>query len=186
MGTLGGNIGNESPIGHGPPVLIALDAEIALRKGSDRRTVPLEKYFIDYGKQDLEPGEFVEEIRIPLATTGQIHAAYKISKRRDEDISLVAAGFRVTVDNGVVTDARIAFGGMAATPKRASGAEAPLVGAPWSEATLLCAAETLSDDFTPLTDWRASAGYRMRVAKNLFRRFWIERGDIDTPARLSA
>jgi len=186
MGTIGGNIANGSPIGDCPPVLIALDATVTLRRGEERRVMALEKFFIAYGKQDLRPGEFVERITVPRAGEGQIHAAYKISKRRDEDISSVAAGLRLTVMDGVITDARIAFGGMAATPKRAAAAEAALVGAAWSEAAMLAAADALDADFSPLSDWRASAEYRMRVAKNLFRRFWMERSGADAPARLSA
>ncbi len=186
MGTIGGNIANGSPIGDCPPVLIALGATITLRNGGDRRVMALEDFFVDYGRQDRRPGEFVERIDVPRDGEGQIHAAYKISKRRDEDISSVALGLRVTVAGGVITDARVAFGGMAATPKRAAAAEAALVGARWSEAAMAAAAETLGGDFSPLTDWRASAEYRMRVAKNLFRRFWLERGGADAPARLSA
>jgi xanthine dehydrogenase small subunit len=139
-----------------------------------RRTLPLEDFFIAYGKQDRAPGEFVESVTVPRPAPGSLHAAYKISKRRDEDISSVAAGFAVAVEAGTVTAARIAFGGMAATPKRAAHAEAALVGRPWAEASLVAAAEELARDFTPLSDWRASAEYRMLVAKNLFRRFWLE------------
>lgn len=171
-GTIGGNIANGSPIGDTPPALIALGAGITLRKGETRREVPLEEFFIAYGKQDRAPGEFVEAITVPRTKPGTLHAAYKISKRRDEDISSVAAGFNLTVDNGTITGARIAFGGMAATPKRAKAAEAALIGRAFCEASLATAAEELPRDFTPLSDWRASAEYRMLVAKNLFRRFY--------------
>ncbi|GAW37068.1 carbon monoxide dehydrogenase small chain [Roseovarius sp. A-2] len=186
MGTVGGNVANGSPIGDTPPVLIALGAEIVLRKGSDRRTLPIETFFIDYGKQDLKEGEFLETLRIPLPKTDTHYAAYKISKRRDEDISSVCAAFAVTVKNGKIAEARIAFGGMAATPKLASSAEAALIGNDWSEATLRHAAARLSGDFKPLTDWRASSDYRMRVAQNLFHRFWLEQHGDDAPVRLSA
>lgn len=186
MGTIGGNIANGSPIGDTPPVLIALAAQVVLRKGKDRRSLPLEDFFIDYGKQDLATGEFVEQILIPRAIGERLHAAYKISKRRDEDISSVAAGFSLTVENGIITDSRIAFGGMAATPRRAAEAEAALNGAPWKEATLMAAAGKLADDFSPLSDWRASSDYRMRVAQNLLRRFWLEQSESDTPVRLTA
>ncbi|GGH37913.1 xanthine dehydrogenase small subunit [Cribrihabitans marinus] len=185
MGTIGGNVANGSPIGDTPPVLIALGATITLRRGSERRRLPIEDFFIDYGKQDLAEGEFLEAISVPRPTAGAIHAAYKISKRRDEDISSVCAAFNVNVTDGRITEARIAFGGMAATPKRAANAEAALVGAAWSEAALIAAADRLEDDFTPLTDWRASSEYRMQVSKNLFRRFWLESQDSDA-ARLSA
>ncbi len=186
MGTVGGNIANGSPIGDTPPVLIALDAEIVLRRGEVRRRLPIERFFLDYGKQDLAEGEFLETIRIPLPDAATHHAAYKISKRRDEDISSVAAAFAVRVSGGVIAAARIAFGGMAATPKRAAAAEAALVGQPWCEASLRAAAEKLSEDFTPLTDWRASSDYRLRVSQNLFRRFWLEAQDDAAPVRLTA
>ncbi|MCL3883184.1 xanthine dehydrogenase small subunit [Marivita sp. GX14005] len=186
MGTIGGNVANGSPIGDTPPVLIALGAEIVLRKGDARRTLPVEEFFIDYGKQDRAEGEFVETIRIPLPRAETRHAAYKISKRRDEDISSVAAGFAVTLEGEAITAARIAFGGMAATPKRAAAAEAALVGQRWSEEALQAAAGKLPEDFKPLTDWRASAEYRMRVSQNLFRRFWLEAQQGDAPVRLSA
>lgn len=173
MGTVGGNIANGSPIGDTPPVLIALGASITLRKGATRRVLPLEEFFIAYGKQDRVAGEFVESIAIPRVSTGY-HAAYKISKRRDEDISSVAVGMNVQVENGMIASAVLAFGGMAATPKRAAAAEAALVGQPWSEATLVAAAAKLPEDFQPLTDMRATSDYRMKVAQNLFRRFWHE------------
>ncbi|WP_133487118.1 xanthine dehydrogenase small subunit [Aliiroseovarius marinus] len=186
MGTIGGNIANGSPIGDTPPVLIALGAEVTLQSTKGTRVLPLEDFFIDYGKQDRNEGEFVASIRIPRATATQIDAAYKISKRRDEDISSVAAGLSVSVEDGIITDARIAFGGMAATPKRAVAAEAVLVGQPWSAEVFDTAAKALAQDFTPLTDWRASAEYRLLVAGNLLRRFHLEHDTAnDVPARLA-
>ncbi len=186
MGTIGGNIANGSPIGDTPPVLISLGAEVTLQKSGGTRTLPLEDFFIDYGKQDREPGDFVASIRIPLPGPGQIDAAYKISKRRDEDISSVAAGISVTVTDGIITQARLAFGGMAATPKRAAAAEKQLEGQPCGEAAFEAAAQALTSDFTPLTDWRASADYRLLVAQNLLRRFYLEHGGADDqPVRLA-
>ena len=184
MGTVGGNIANGSPIGDTPPVLIALGANITLRRGAKRRTLPIEDYFLDYGKQDLSEGEFLEEITVPRPAKGDLHAAYKISKRRDEDISSVAAAFNITVADGKITDARIAFGGMAAIPKRASNAEKTLVGADFSEAAFIAAANRLGEDFTPLTDWRASAEYRLKVSQNLFRRFFAEQSGAGADAQL--
>ncbi|MEM8571374.1 MAG: xanthine dehydrogenase small subunit [Pseudomonadota bacterium] len=186
MGTLGGNIANGSPIGDTPPIFIALGATITLRKGEERRNLPLEEFFIDYGKQDRATGEFLESISLPRPKQDSLQAAYKISKRRDEDISSTCAAFHVTVKAGKVTDARIAFGGMAGTPKRATSAEKALIGADWSEATVLSAADCLEHDFTPLSDWRASAEYRLKVSKNLFRRFWLECQSDGQPVRLSA
>ncbi|MCP4820409.1 MAG: xanthine dehydrogenase small subunit, partial [Shimia sp.] len=182
MGTIGGNIANGSPIGDTPPVLIALGASIVLRKGVVRREMALEDFFVAYGKQDREAGEFVESISVPRIAGGH-HAAYKISKRREEDISSVAVGMTVRVTDGVIAEAVLAFGGMAATPKRAAAAEAALVGQSWSEAALLAAAEKLPEDFQPLSDMRATAEYRMKVAQNLFRRFWLEQSGSE--ARLS-
>lgn len=186
MGTVGGNIANGSPIGDTPPVLIALGASITLRKGKERRTLPIEEFFIDYGKQDMAAGEFLESISVPQPSRGARHAAYKISKRRDEDISSVCAAFSVTVEGGTITQARLAFGGMAATPKRAAHAEAALIGAPWREATFLQAAAQLGKDFSPLTDWRASSQYRLQVSKNLFQKFWNDHQDGDNTVQLSA
>ncbi|SFM01159.1 xanthine dehydrogenase small subunit [Shimia aestuarii] len=186
MGTIGGNVANGSPIGDTPPVLISLGAEVTLQKAGGARTLPLEAFFIDYGKQDREAGDFVASIRIPRAKPGQIDAAYKISKRRDEDISSVAVGISVVLESGTITEARIAFGGMAATPKRAASAEAALVGQSWTAEAFDAAAKALAQDFTPLSDWRASAEYRLLVAGNLLRRFHLEHDTAqDAPVRLA-
>ena len=174
MGTVGGNIANGSPIGDSPPALIAMGATVTLRKGSARRTLPLEAFFIDYGKQDRAPGEFVESVFVPRPPAGSLNAAYKITKRRDEDISAVACGMQVSVEDGVVRAARIAFGGMAATPKRAARTEAALVGQPWTAETVAAAQAALAEDFRPIGDWRASAEYRAMAARNLLRRFYLE------------
>ncbi len=175
MGTVGGNIANGSPIGDTPPPLIALGASVTLRKGGTRRTLPLEDFFIDYGKQDRQPGEFVESVHVPALPQGEYFAVYKISKRRDEDISAVCGAFRIALDDaGTVTAARIAFGGMAATPKRAATAEAALIGRAWNEATVEAAMAAIGNDYTPLTDWRASAQYRMLTTRNLLKRFFLE------------
>ncbi|MFN3275398.1 MAG: xanthine dehydrogenase small subunit [Paracoccus sp. (in: a-proteobacteria)] len=183
MGTIGANIANGSPIGDTPPLLIALGARIVLRRGDQRRTLPLEEFFIAYGKQDRAPGEFVETVIIPTQPQARI-AAYKISKRRDSDITSVAAGFCLEVQDGIITRARVAFGGMAATPKRAARAEAALQGQPFAQPTFEAAARAVADDFQPLSDMRASAGYRAAVAQNLFRRFWLEQSDPGLPVRL--
>jgi xanthine dehydrogenase small subunit len=175
MGTIGGNIANGSPIGDTPPALIALGATVTLRSTAGSRTLPLESYFIEYGKQDRHVGEFVEKLFIPTVTPASQYAVYKISKRRDEDISALCAAFNLTLgDNGTVADIRIAFGGMAGTPKRASNLEAALTGKQWTQETIDAARDTLDDDFSPLTDWRATAEYRQLTAKNLLTRFFLE------------
>jgi xanthine dehydrogenase small subunit len=170
--TIGGNIANGSPIGDSMPALIALDATLTLRRGSGRREMPLEDFFLAYGRQDRRPGEFVESVLVPDQPDRL--RCHKISKRFDQDISAVLGAFNVTVEEGTVTGARIAFGGMAAIPKRARAAEAALLGRPWTEATVAAGAAALAEDFQPITDMRASAAYRLRVAQNLLHRAWVE------------
>ncbi len=172
-GTIGGNIANGSPIGDGPPPLVALGASIVLRRADKRRVLLLEDYFVSYGKQDRKPGEFLESIFIP--DQPDTMGVYKISKRFDQDISAVCGAFNITVKNDTISDARIAFGGMAATPKRAKSVEAALVGQPWSATTVKAAMQRFEDDFTPLSDVRASAGYRLKIVQNLLWRYWLER-----------
>jgi xanthine dehydrogenase small subunit len=173
-GTIGGNIANGSPIGDTPPALIALGAEIALRSREGLRNVALEDFFIEYGRQDRQRHEFVESITVPTLAEGAHFSVYKITKRRDEDITAVLGAFLVRLEGGIVTEARLAFGGMAGTPKRAANAEAALVGKPLSEATIRSAMAALDGDFQPLSDWRATSDYRMMVARNLLLRFYLE------------
>jgi xanthine dehydrogenase small subunit len=160
--TVGGNIANGSPIGDSPPALIALGATLHLRKGDTRREMPLEDFFLDYGKQDRAPGEFVEAVSIPVQPDRL--RVYKLSKRFDQDISAVCGAFNVTVEDGTVTDARIAFGGMAGTPKRAA-CRGRAHGQPWTRRTVEAACARFAEDFTPLSDMRASAatGWRPRA-----------------------
>jgi xanthine dehydrogenase small subunit len=184
VGTIGGNIANGSPIGDSPPMLIALGARLVLRRGEQRREIPLEDFFIDYGRQDRRPSEFVETIVLPKPGPGLRFRAYKVSKRFDQDISAVLGAFALTIEDGKVGSARIAYGGMAATPRRAFKAEAALIGRPWTEPTIETAMAAIAEDFTPITDWRASAGYRARVAANLLRRLLVETTDAATETRL--
>ena len=175
MGTIGGNVANGSPIGDTPPPLIALGASVRLRSQAGSRVLPLEDFFIDYGKQDRRPGEFVESLQVPYPAADSHFSVYKISKRRDEDISAVLGAFYLRLDAaGAVAEVRIAFGGMAATPKRARSVEAELLGKPWTEETVLAARSAFDADFAPLSDWRATAGYRQLAAKNLLTRFYLE------------
>jgi len=175
MGTIGGNIANGSPIGDTPPPLIALCATVTLRSKGGIRTLLLEDFYIEYGKQDRKPGEFVESLFIPRMPATDRFAVYKISKRRDEDISALCGAFRIALDgDNRVTSARIAFGGMAGTPKRAANVEAALIGKDWNEATIASAQAAFDADYQPLTDWRATAAYRQLAAKNLLTRFFME------------
>ncbi|MCC2096702.1 MAG: FAD binding domain-containing protein, partial [Hyphomicrobiales bacterium] len=185
-GTIGGNIANGSPIGDTPPALIALGAVVVLRKGMDRRTLLLEDFFLAYGRQDRQPGEFVEAIEAPLLDDPQQLRCYKISKRFDQDISTLCGCFNITTVDGVVTQARIAFGGMAATPQRARRVEESLVGKEWTQGAIEAAIPAFEQDFTPLTDMRGSAAYRMRTAQNLLRKYFIERTDAQVRTRLAS
>ena len=165
--TIGGNIANGSPIGDSPPPLIALGATLHLRCGAARRAMPLEDYFLDYGKQDRKPGEFVERVTIPRQPDRLF--CHKISKRFDQDISAVCAALNLPLRGGLIGTARVAFGGLAGTPKRARAVEAALSGQSWSAETFDAAAAALSQDFTPLSDMRASAAYRLKAAGGVIR-----------------
>ncbi|WP_028226756.1 xanthine dehydrogenase small subunit [Paraburkholderia ferrariae] len=177
-GTLGGNVANGSPIGDSMPALLALDAEVLLRRASQVRALPLAAFYTGYQKNALEPGEFVEAIRVPRPAPTLRFRTYKISKRYDQDISAVCAAFALEIDeDGVIGNARVAFGGMAATPARAARAEAALNGARWDEATAQRAMAALGADYQPLSDLRASAAYRVKVARNLLWRCWLETRD---------
>lgn len=173
-GTLGGNVANGSPIGDSMPWLIALGAQVVLRGAAGERVLALEDFYLGYQQKDLQPGEFVQALRIPLKRAALRFRTYKLAKRFDQDISAVCAAFAITLDGETVASARIAFGGMAATPKRAACAEAALLGKAWNEAALQAAMAALAEDYAPLSDMRASSGYRMRTAQNLLRRFWFE------------
>ncbi len=177
-GTMGGNVANGSPIGDAPPVLMALDAEIVLRKAERVRRMLLADFYLDYMKNQMEPGEFIQGLVVPLAQLRQQNfqvRAYKISKRFDCDISALCAGLAVALDaQGQVQAVRIAFGGMAATVRRAAKAEAAVLGQPWTAETIKLAQQALAQDFQPMTDMRASDSYRMKVAKNLLQRLWLE------------
>ena len=173
-GTMGGNVANGSPIGDSAPVLIALGARVVLRRGERRRTLALEDLYVDYMVNRLEPGEFVEAIEVPLPGATTAVRAYKLSKRFDCDISAVCAGLALTLDGDRIADVRLAFGGMAAVVRRAAHAEAALRDQPWTEAAARAAMAALERDFTPLSDMRASAGYRLRAAGNLLLRLWLE------------
>jgi xanthine dehydrogenase small subunit len=173
-GTMGGNVANGSPIGDSAPVLMALGASLVLRRGAGVRRVALADFYTGYMANLLAAGEFVQAIEVPLAMPAAMRG-YKISKRFDCDISAVCAGLAIELDAaGTVGAARLAFGGMAATVKRAAGAEAALVGKPWDDMAVIAAQGALARDFAPLSDMRASAAYRMQVAQNLLRRFWLE------------
>ena len=184
-GTMGGNVANGSPIGDAAPVLMALDALVELRKGKATRRMPLVDFYLDYMKSQLAPGEFVLRLLVPLPPARPAPAiarhtrVYKISKRFDSDISAVCAAYAVRLEGDTVASIRLAYGGMAGIVKRAAGAEAALMGASWSQASIDAAKAALAQDFEPLSDMRASSAYRMQVAQNLLQRFWLETRGVD-------
>ncbi len=170
--TIGGNVANGSPIGDSPPALIALNARIRLQKGTALREIPIEDFFVAYGKQDRSAGEFVESILIPPQEDRL--KCYKLSKRFDQDISTLLGCFSIPVKDGIVHDARLAFGGMAATPKRASVVENALNGRPWTETTVRTAMTLMGEDFQPIADVRGTVEYRLRSAQNFLLRYFLE------------
>ena len=175
QGTVGGNVANASPIGDMPPVLIALAAELVLQHGETVRQISVESFFTGYRQTALEPGEFIRAIRIPKRGAGERLRIYKVSKRLEDDISAVCGAFDVTVEKGVVVGASIAFGGMAEIPKRASRCEQALLGQPWERKAINVAMQAMAEDFSPISDFRASADYRMQVAANMLLRLYFEK-----------
>jgi xanthine dehydrogenase small subunit len=170
--TIGGNIANGSPIGDVPPALIALGAKLTLRKADTRREILLQDFFVDYGKQDRAAGEFVESIFIP-AQDDRLKC-YKLTKRFDQDISAVLGCFSIHIKGGKVACCSIAYGGMAATPKRATHVEAALLGKPWTKETISAALSAFAIDFAPMSDMRASKEYRLKAAQNMLQRYFLE------------
>ncbi|MBC3932558.1 xanthine dehydrogenase small subunit [Undibacterium curvum] len=186
-GTLGGNVANGSPIGDSMPWLIALGAQIVLSSLSGQRHLALEDFYLAYQKKDLRADEIVSAIRIPLPElppqSPRLFRTYKLAKRYDQDISAVCAAFSTRLVDNKLQQVRIAYGGMAATPKRATQAELALEGQPWDEAHLQAAITALANDYQPLSDMRASAEYRLLTAQNLLKRFWLEtRAGLASPA----
>jgi xanthine dehydrogenase small subunit len=173
--TVGGNLCNASPIGDLAPILLALNAEVTLSSREAQRSVPLDSFFLDYRKTALREGEILSRITIPKPAVDARVGSYKVSKRRELDISAVAAGCFLRLDSqNRVEEIRLGYGGMAATPKRATHTEQALLGQEWSQSVVKRAMESLEKDFQPLTDHRATAWYRGKVAKNLLLGFYLE------------
>jgi xanthine dehydrogenase small subunit len=182
--TIGGNIANASPIGDGPPPLIALGARLVVAGPQGVREIALENFFQAYRRTDLRKGEIVARIRVPIPDPAVKFAVWKVAKRFDQDISAVCGAFALRFTDGHIAGARIAFGGMAAVPARARQAEAALVGQPWTLAAAQAAAAALARDFMPIGDARASRDYRARVARSLLLRFYHESaGSAETRVR---
>lgn len=180
--TIGGNLCTASPIGDLAPALLALGATVIARGPSGERRIPIDTFFVDYRVTALNDDEILAAVEVPDLPETARCATYKVSKRRELDISAVSAGFYVTVTDGIVDDARLAYGGMAATPRRASAAEQALIGNPWTQDAVEQAVLALSECFTPLTDHRGTDWYRMTVAQNLLRGFYDETHNTRQPA----
>jgi xanthine dehydrogenase small subunit len=184
-GTVGGNVGNGSPVGDLPPALIAAGATLRLRRGPERREMALEDFFLGYRRQDRRPGEFVEALIVPRpAEPGRLRC-HKVSKRFDSDVTAVLGCFDLALERGRVVAARLAWGGMAATPARSRAAEAALVGRAWDETAVAAAQAALAEDFRPLDDMRASAAYRMQAARGLLTRHFVETTRPEVATRLA-
>jgi xanthine dehydrogenase small subunit len=173
-GTVLGNVMNASPIGDGSPAFLALDASVVLRRGPERRTLPLSDFFIAYRKTVLQPAEFAATLLIPRPENGEVFKAMKLSKRFDQDISAVMGAFRLVMRDGVVTKARLAFGGLAAIPKRALAAERALTGRRLDTRAVEAACVAFCQEFQPIDDVRASAAYRIEAGQNMLRRLFHE------------
>ena len=181
-GTLGGNVANGSPIGDSMPLLIALGAQVVLMawrqvRGQGRavhRHVPLDLFYTGYRQSLLATDEVLAWIVVPRPAPGEWLGAYKVSKRQEDDISAVCLAVQLHLQDGHITAARIGAGGVAATPARAVQTEAVLVGQPWNEATLQRAQAAIQQEFSPLSDLRASADYRRQMLGQLLRRAWLE------------
>ena len=171
LATLGGNVANGSPIGDSLPALVALKAKFIISSTGQTRTVDAEDFFIDYGKQDLNRGEFLERIDVPLPQSNQEFRIYKISKRFHQDISAVCGAFSVVLKEDAIETARVCFGGMAPTPLRAKDCENTLVGQELQNLVNSEVCDSLDRDFAPITDFRGSSEYRTKVAASLLKRF---------------
>ena len=172
--TLGGNLANASPIGDSPPALLALDAQVELTSLSGARIVPLAEFFVGYRKTVLVPGELLTKVLVPRRRPTHAHF-YKVSKRVLDDISTVAAGFAIDLDEHArVTRARLAYGGVAATPIRARAAEDALIGQTWTRESVAAIAPLITNACTPMADHRGSADYRRAMIVRLLEKFWAE------------
>jgi xanthine dehydrogenase small subunit len=175
MGTMAGNLANASPIGDGAPCLIALGAEITLANTGGERTLPLDTFFLGYRKSELAADEIIKSVSVAKPHLNQQFRTYKISKRYDQDISTVCGAFNLETNGPEITTARIAYGGMAATPMRCRAAEEALTGRRLDDSSALETAKSaIEGTFTPLSDMRGTADYRARVAVNLLDRLILD------------
>jgi xanthine dehydrogenase small subunit len=174
QGTMGGNIANASPIGDTPPALIALGASLEIANSSGNREIKLDQFYLDYKVTELQPGEYVRRIMIPRIADDEYFNCFKVSKRYEDDISAVLLAAHWKIEGGVVVDVCLAYGGMAAIPKRAEVTERALLGRVLNEESLALAQQALMTEFNPMSDVRATAQYRMQIACNLLEKAFLE------------
>lgn len=180
-GTLGGNIANGSPIGDSMPALMVVDTMLILRRGSRTREMSLSDFYVGYQKTALERGEFLERVLVPLRENDAYVQSYKVSKRFDQDISAVCGAYALRLNGRGISEVRIAYGGLAAVPKRAIHCEETLRDKGWNEETLHAGIEALDKDFSPITDMRSTADYRRTICGNLLKRFYLDTGSNPPP-----
>ena len=173
-GTLGGNVANGSPIGDAMPLLIALGANLVLMSTRGHRELPLEQLYTGYRQNMMAPDELLAWIKVPKPVPQELSRVYKVSKRFDDDISALCLAVALHLEGGEIVGASIGVGGVAATPVRASQTEALLTGQPWTQTTVQRAMLVLRQEFSPISDLRASNAYRVQVLGNLLQRFWLE------------
>jgi xanthine dehydrogenase small subunit len=175
LATLGGNLGTASPIGDMLPVFIAYNARVILQSISGKREVFLDEYVTGYRTTVRMPDELIVAVILPKLTNGAKVKSYKISKRKDLDISTVSGGFRLELNGGkTIKEIKLAYGGMAERTKRAESAENFLIGKQWSRSIIEEAMPMVDKDFSPISDARGSAEFRKVAAKNLLMKFWTE------------
>jgi xanthine dehydrogenase small subunit len=175
VATIGGNVATASPIGDLLPVLLVLQAQVRLMKKDFQRDMPLRDFITGYRKTALAADELISMVWFEKPGKRELIKTYKISKRKDLDISSVSAAMRLTFSKeGKISRALIAFGGVAAIPKRATQTEDFLVGKSWDRATAMEAAAMLPAEYTPISDARADAAARSIMVKNLMIKFWTE------------
>ncbi len=172
LATFGGNLGSGSPIGDTLPVLMAYDAEIKLQSTDGDRIINMNKFILGYRQTERKPNEIITSVIINKPSANTKVKFYKVSKRKDLDISTVSAGFSVTLSNNKVDSIILAFGGMAATTKRATEAEVFLTANEWTRENIEQAMEMVQKAFTPISDARSGAEFRSIAAKNLLLKFW--------------
>jgi xanthine dehydrogenase small subunit len=174
VGTIGGNIANASPIADSLPFLFVMDAVLELRSRGGTRNVPITQFYKGYKKFDLRPGELIARVSIPLPGEDEILRLYKVSRRRDLDISTFTAAIRMRLDGDMIADAAMAFGAVGPMVIRARKTESFLSNRTMSEETMRAAGDVAVSEITPISDVRGAADYRYQLTRNTLLKFYHE------------